>query len=216
MKQNNQLQKCFAAASLALAFTCWSGLAASDIIPTPGAMQPGGDATDTTLRFGQWYSANGVASETLDTTKHSLGNIPASIHVVFDAPGGTVTPLASANCAFGNFLNNSGDNGWLGAGAQCDISGYQSLTFDLYVDPTINSNLTTLSMCLWGASYERVSLADVPITTAGWQHVVLPIPSTTVLTDCTAYGPYEYYNTTVSTPPAHVEYWFDNVDRKST
>jgi hypothetical protein len=31
------------------------------------------------------------------------------------------------------------------------------------------------------------------------------------MTDCVGYGSYEWYNTTASTPPAHIEYWFDNV-----
>src|SRR5262249_40215441 len=46
---------------------------------------------------------------------------------------------------------------------------------------------------------------------SGWQHVVIPIPPTVNIPSCVAYGVYDWYNTTASTPPAHVEYWMDNV-----
>ncbi|HVM48878.1 MAG TPA: hypothetical protein VMU04_12675 [Candidatus Acidoferrum sp.] len=213
MKFKHQIRKHVAAASLAFALACSTGLAASDIIPPPGAMQPGGDSSDTTLNFGQWWSDTGTPTESFDTSKHSAPSIAGSVHVVFDAAGTNQSnnPLKSANCAFGNWFNAEGDQGWLGAGGLLfDVAGYQSLTFDMYSDPTLNSNLTTISMYLWGGGYDKLYLGDVTLT-AGWQHVVLPIPPASVMTDCVGYGPYEWYNTDASTPPCHAEYWFDNV-----
>jgi hypothetical protein len=43
----------------------------------------------------------------------------------------------------------------------------------------------------------------------------IPISPTINLSDCTAYGVYDWYNTTPETLPAHVEFWFDNVMLKA-
>jgi hypothetical protein len=81
---------------------------------------------------------------------------------------------------------------------------------DIYVDTLVSSN-TTLPINLYGGSYGNVNLTNLAITNVGWQHLEIPISPTVNLPDCTAYGTYEWYNTTSNTPPAHVEYWFDNV-----
>jgi hypothetical protein len=183
----------------------------TNIVPRPGAMQPGGDPTDTTLNFGTWWNGNGTVTEAFDSTMHSQEDIAGSLHVIFDCPGGTVTPIASANLAFGNFFSSLwGDNGWLGAANTFDASKYKSLTFDINIATTVSSN-TDIPVFLYGASYDNVQLTNLPITTPGWQHIELPISQSINLADMTAYGVYAWYNTTASTPPAHVEYWMDNV-----
>jgi hypothetical protein len=213
MKPKKQMQQWIPLAVLSLALAGSSGMAAAtpDLIPTPGAMQPGGDPTDTTLNFGMWWeNASGSVTETFDTTTQSSNNIAGSIYVVFDCLGGTLTPPTSANLAFGNFLQATGNNGWLGAGSEFDASKYQSMTLDLKINTAVSSN-TPIPLCLYGYNYENVALTNFPITTPGWQHVVIPIPSAVSLSDWTAYGVYDWYNTVAATPPAHVEYWFDNV-----
>jgi len=196
---------------LALAASNASGQTVTNVVPGPGAMQPYGDPTDTTRNFGMWWTGNGTVTEDLDFNMHSSGNIPASLHVVYDCPGATVSPIASANLAFGNFFSPKwGDNTWLGAGNTFDAAKYESLSFDLFINNAASSN-TTLSVVLYGASYANVTLTNLPLSLSGWQHLVIPVPSNINLPDCTAYGVYDWYNTTASTPQAHVEYWIDNV-----
>lgn len=202
-------------AALGMAVTCLNGMAATDLIPRPGAMQPGGDANDTSpLHWGKWWGDLGTVEMAFDTTRSSSNNIAGSIHVTFDCLGGPAWNPAdpkSANLAFGNFLESKwGDNGWLGAGNEFDASKYESLNMDVYVDTTVSSN-TVIPVYLFGSGYQNNWLADIAITNSGWQHLVIPISPTINLPNCSAYGVYDWYNTVASTPPAHVEYWFDNV-----
>jgi hypothetical protein len=201
---------------LALALGAATSLAdnVTNIYPRPGAMQPGGDASDTTRYFGVWWTGNGQVAEDFDMSMHSSNNIAGSLHIVIDCPGGTITPVASANLAFGNFLSSPGDNGWLGAGISFDASKYESLSFDININTLVSSN-SDIPIALYGSGYENKALATIPIANAGWQHIVLPISTTIGLPNCTAYGVYDWYNTTASTPPAHVEYWLDNVMMKA-
>jgi len=198
-----------------VAFACATAMGATDIRPRPGAMQPGGDPLDTTCNWGKWWGDLGDVTQEFDTSRSSSNTIAGSIHVTYDCYGGPawdpVTPK-SANLAFGNFLDSLwGDNTWLGAGNQFDASQYSALEMDVWVDTTVSSN-TAPPLRLYGYNYENIDLhATIPITNSGWQHLVFTIPSTINLKNCTAYGIYDWYNTTASTPPAHVEYWFDNV-----
>ena len=97
-----------------------------------------------------------------------------------------------------------------GAGNIYDASKYEKLTFDILINNAASSN-TPIPITLWGHDYENSFLTNLPITLSGWQHIEIPIPSTINLPNCTAYGAYFWYNTTASTPPAHVEYRMDNV-----
>jgi hypothetical protein len=211
MKQQTQMHKWIPLAVLSLALAGSAGMAATapDIIPTPGAMQPGGDPTDTTLNWGTWWNGDASVTETFDTTTQSSNNIAGSIYVVVDCPGGTASGTA-ANLAFGNFLQATGNNGWLGAGTEFDASKYESMTMDIKINTAVSSN-TPIPINLYGYSYENVALTNLPATTPGWHHVVIPIPSAISLSDWTAYGVYDWYSTTATTPEAHVEYWFDNL-----
>lgn len=201
-------------ALLVMALAAGTGLAATvtNVIPRPGAMQPGGDPNDTTRNFGMWWTGNGTVTEEFDTSMHSSNEIAGSLHVIYDCPGGSVTPIASANLAFGNFLSAKwGDNTWLGAGDTFDASKYQSLTFDIFINTAGCSNVSTIPIRLYGYNYENIGITNLPVNLSGWNHIVVPLSPTINLPDCTAYGVYEWYNTTASTPPAHVEYWIDNV-----
>ena len=86
--------KWIVAISLALTLAGWTALAqpATNIFPRPAAMQPGGDPTDTTLNFGQWWTGNGTVSESFDTTTQSSNNISGSIYVIVDCPGAAGVP----------------------------------------------------------------------------------------------------------------------------
>src|SRR5689334_21819494 len=77
----------------------------TNIVPRPAAMQPGGDPNDTARNFGLWWNGNGSVTQEFEPTTRSREDISGSLHVVFDCPGGTVEPVASANLAFGNFLS---------------------------------------------------------------------------------------------------------------
>src|SRR5215831_19163381 len=199
---------------LSTALACTVNAGVTDVVLAPGAMQPGGDANDTTLHFAQYWSDTGTVAEDFDSTMRSSNNIAGSLHVVFDcqgAPGQDPSSIKSANLAFGNyFLGGSG--GWLGQPGllTIDASKYESVTLDLNIATAVSSN-TPIPFCLYGAGYGNVALTNMPITTPGWQHLVIAIPSTISLADCVAFGVYDWYNTTASTPPAHVEFWMDNV-----
>jgi len=214
MKTKPPSKNWIAAAFIGAAVVLSSNGAVTDLRPTPGAMQPGGNPDDTTLNFGTWWHDAGTAVQDFDISMHSSNNIPGSIHVVYDcqgAEGQDPANIKSANLAFGNFLQSLwGNNGWLGAGQTFDASKYESLTMDININTAVSSN-TTIPIVLFGYNYENIALTNLPITTAGWQHLVIPIPSTINLPNCTAYGVYDWYNTTAGTPPAHVEYWMDNV-----
>ncbi|HTL58428.1 MAG TPA: hypothetical protein VL361_22260 [Candidatus Limnocylindrales bacterium] len=211
MKPKHPLWIASAVFAMALvASSAWSETI-TNVIARPGAIQPNGDANDTTRNFGIWWNDNGAVTEDLDFNMHSQANIPASLHVVYDCAGGTVEPIKSANLAFGNFFSSLwGDNNWLGAANTFDAAKFQSLNFDIYINNAASSN-TSLSIRLYGHEYGNVGLTNLPLTLSGWQHLEIPIPSTISLSDCTGYGIYDWYNTTASTPPAHVEYWMDNV-----
>jgi len=214
MKRNRLIGKGMPLALLISAFAYSANATVADVVLAPGAMQPGGDANDTTLHWGTFWNDTGTVSQDFDTTMHSSNNIAGSIHVVFDcqgAPGQDPANLKSANLAFGDyFLGGSG--GWLGQSGllTVDASKYESLTLDLNIAATVSSN-TPIPFCLYGAAYGNVALTNYPITSGGWQHVVIPIAAMVNLADCVAFGVYDWYNTTAGTAPAHVEFWMDNI-----
>ena len=214
MKRRNHFKKWIPLALLSTAFACSSNAAVTDIILAPGAMQPGGDANDTTLHSGTFWNDAGTVTQEFDSSTKSSANIAGSIRVVFDcqgAPGQDPTTIKSANLAFGDYFM-TGSGGWLGQPnvLTVDASKYESVSLDINIATGVSSN-TTIPFVLYGASYANVSLTNLPITTAGWQHLVIPIPSTINLPDCVAFGIYNWYNTTADTPPAHVEFWMDNI-----
>jgi len=214
MKRNKLLGKWMPLALLSSALAGSANAAVSDVVLAPGAMQPGGDANDTALHWGTFWTDTGTVSQDFDVSMHSSNNIAGSIHVVFDcqgADGQDQANIKSANLAFGEyFLGGSG--GWLGQSGvlTVDASKYEGVSLDINIASNVSSN-TAIPFCLFGAGYGNVALTNFPITNGGWQHVVLPIPATINLSDCVSFGVYNWYNTTVGTPAAHVEFWMDNI-----
>ena len=214
MKRKMHFKKWVLLALLSTAFVSSGNAAVTDVLLAPGAMQPGGDANDTALHWGTFWTDTGTATHDFDTTMKSSPNIAGSIHVVYDcqgAAGQDPATIKSANLAFGDyFLTGSG--GWLGQPGvmKIDASKYESVSLDLNIATGVSSN-TAIPFVLYGASYANISITNVPITTSGWQHLVIPISPTINLPDCVAFGVYDWYNTTAATPPAHVEFWMDNI-----
>ncbi|HWD20790.1 MAG TPA: hypothetical protein VHB20_16095 [Verrucomicrobiae bacterium] len=185
--------------------------AATDVLAAPGAIQPGGNPNDNGVLFGVWYNnPSGSAGETFDNTVSSSNNIPGSLHVAFQCLGNTGDG-SSANLAFGDWFAN-GSGGWLGQPGppQFDVSQYASLDFDLLVNHAVSTN-SDIPINLWGADYGTLNIGTVPISAVGWHHYSIPIPANANMSDCVAYGFYDWYNTTPTTPPAYVEFWMDNV-----
>ena len=116
MKLNQKKKYLVPLALLGLGLVCWSGSAATDIIVTPGAMQPGGDPNDTDLHWATYWTDTGSVTEEFDSTTHSSDNVAGSIHVIFDcqgADGQDPANIKSANLAFGTYLQG-GSGTWLG------------------------------------------------------------------------------------------------------
>lgn len=214
MKLNRWVKEWIPLTLLTTALAQSGNAAVTDLQLAPGAMQPGGDANDTALHWGSFWNDTGTATQDFDSSMHSSNNIAGSIHVVFDcqgAEGQDPANIKSANLAFGNyFLGGSG--GWLGQSGllTIDASKYESVTLDINIASTVSSN-TAIPFYLFGAAYGNVALTNLPISSGGWQHLVIPIPPTIAMADCVAFGVYDWYNTTVGTPPAHVEFWMDNI-----
>jgi hypothetical protein len=214
MKLTDYLNKWLLMALLGVGLVFSTKGAVTDVILAPGAIQPGGNAGDTDLHWGQFWADTGTASQELDSTMHSSNNIAGSIHVIFDcqgAEGQDPANIKSANLAFGNyFLGGSG--GWLGQPGTLtvDASKYESVALDINIASTVSSN-TAIPFCLYGAGYGNVALTNFPIETGGWQRLIIPIPATVNLADCVSFGVYDWYNTTAGTPAAHVEFWMDNI-----
>ncbi len=202
-----------ALAGLALACCPGPANAATNILVSPAAIQPGGGSTDTALDWGVWFNnASGLATEDLDLTVSSTNTIAGSIHVTLQCLGDSGDG-SSANLAFGNWLNEgSGGGGWLGApnALTVDAGQYASLDMDVLVNTEVSSN-TPIPINLWGAAYDNASIGSVAITNTNWQHLSFPIPASVNVPDCVAYGFYDWYNTTPTTPPAYVEFWMDNI-----
>ena len=91
MNLNNRTRMLSALMVLALATITVLGQTVTNVVPGPSAMQPYGDPNDTVRNFGLWWNGNGVVNQDVDFTMQSSANIPASLHVVYDCPGASVT-----------------------------------------------------------------------------------------------------------------------------
>jgi len=184
----------------------------------PGAIQPGGDPTDTTLDWGLWWNGTGIANEVFDPAVSSSNNIPGSIHVTISLPGAAANPGAGANLCFGDFIApNIGNNNWLGAdkSSAVDFALYSALSFDILVNITTSSN-NDIPINLYSWNYDQVQIGSVPLpATTGWQHISIPIPNTFTFGDTNALPPngtaWGFYNWYPNTPPAYSDFWIDNV-----
>ncbi|MGO8929747.1 MAG: hypothetical protein ACLQU3_23010 [Limisphaerales bacterium] len=221
MKQKNQMEQWIPCALLGLTLACWPGAASSQTVTIPmppGAIQPGGDPTDTTLDWGTWWNGTGTNTEVFDPTVSSSTSIPGSIHVTAILPGAAANPGAGANLCFGDFITAGiGNNNWLGANESSDVdfSLYSALSFDILVNINTSSN-TDIPIYLFDWNYDTYQIGSVTIpATQGWQHISIPIPNTFSFNDTnapppngTAWGFYYWYP---DTPPACSDFWIDNV-----
>ncbi len=221
MKPNPTLQKLIPSVIAGLALACWPYMAnaqTATIPMPPGAIQPGGDPTDTTLDWGTWWNGTGTNTEEFDSTVSSSSSIPGSIHVTAILPGAAANPGGGANLCFGDFITAGiGNNGWLGANksSAVDFSLYSALSFDILVNINTSSN-TDIPIYLYNWDYKAVQIGSVPIPTQqAWQHISIPIPNTFSFNDAaapppdgTAWGFYYWYP---DTPPACSDFWIDNV-----
>jgi len=194
MKSTHYFKKWVLLALSSTAFALASRGAVSDVILAPGAIQPGGDANDIDLHWGTFWTDTGTVTEEFDPSMHSSNNIAGSIHIILDcqgAAGQDPANIKSANLAFGNYFL-SGSGGWLGQSGllAVDASKYESVALDINIATTVSSN-TAIPFFLFGAGYGNVALTDVPITTEGWQHLVIAIPATMNLADCVSFGVYD-------------------------
>jgi hypothetical protein len=204
-----------------LALACSPQLANSQtttMLMPPGAIQPAGNASDTTLDWGIWWNTSGTGMEVFDPTVSSSNNIPGSIHVTISLPGAAANPGGGANLCFGNFIAPEiGSNNWLGADESSDVdfSLYSALSFDILVNITTSSN-NDIPIYLFDWNYATAQIGSVPIpATSGWQHISIPIPSTFSFNDAKAPPPngtaWGFYNWYPNTPPAYSDFWIDNV-----
>src|SRR5262249_33708179 len=155
---------------LSSAFALSSSGAVTDVILAPGAMQPSGDANDTDLHWGQFWTDTGTVSQEFDPSMHSSNNIAGSIHVIYDCQGAVgqdPANIKSANLAFGNYFLG-GNGGWLGQSGvlTVDASKYESVSLNINIASTVSSN-TTIPFVLYGSGYQNVALTNLPITTGG-------------------------------------------------
>ncbi len=210
-----------------LALACWLGTANAQTVTIPmppGAIQPGGDPTDTTLDWGIWWNAyqgaDGIPTEVYDPTVSSGSSIPGSIHITILLPGDTASnaPTGAANLCFGDFIAaDIGSNNWLGAdeSSEVDFSLYSALSFDILVNIDTSSN-TDIPVYLFSWNYDAIQIGSVPIpATKAWQHISIPIPSTFSFNDTTAPPPngtaWGFYDWYPNNPPACSDFWIDNV-----
>ena len=190
----------------------------------PGAIQPGGDPTDTTLDWGIFWhgyqGADGVATEVYDPTVASSSTIPGSIHVTIFMPGNTASnaPAGAANISVGDFITAGiGYNAWLGANESSDVdfSLYSALSFDILVNINTSSN-SAIPINLYSWNYDNAQIGSVPIpTNKAWQHISIPISSSFSFNDAKAPAPngtaWGFYNWYPNNPPACEDFWIDNV-----
>jgi len=238
MKRNNQLQKWLLLAALGFALAGQSLIATPDLLIPPGAVEPGGDTNDINVSWCLGFGGppGGSASMAYAPGVSSEPNIAGSIYTILDCVGGEVqvsTNIQSPNLAL--FLSMSDDfvDCWYGDPTYTfyNLAAYSSISFDIMINTAVSSN-TDIPLAFW-AQYNNDRLeplsndgqtTDLNASTDGWgmgltnasqwNHVVIPISPTLISTaggPVNGFGCYLWYNTGATTPPAHLEFWIDNM-----
>ena len=210
--------------------------ATPDFLVPPGAIQPGGDPTDNTVPWVQAFAGSGTGTVSYDSTTQSSNGIPGSLYITLDCQGGASqnpTNVQSANISLLTSLTESDHSGWLGDPGylKVDLSQYASVSFDVKVNTSVSSN-SDIPVTFMEASYNLDRLfGNTPnggngqnpdlnaaktgwglgATNAGWFHIVVPLTAALDVSDAIGFGWYEWYETHASTPPAHLEFWMDNI-----
>jgi hypothetical protein len=237
-KGNNPWQKWLLLAALSFALAGQSLRATPDFLIPPGAVEPGGGTNDTEVAWCLGFGGppGGSASMEYVAGVSSEPNIAGSIYMILDCVGGAVqnsTNIQSPNLAL--FLSMSDDfvNCWFGdpTYSYYNLGAYSSISFDIKVNTEVSSN-TDIPLAFW-AQYNNDRLeplsndgqvTDLNAATDGWgmgltnasnwTHVVIPITPVLIATAAgpvDGFGCYLWYNTGASTPPAHLEFWIDNM-----
>jgi hypothetical protein len=236
MKKNNRLQTWLLLAALTFALAGQSVNATPDLLIPPGAVEPGGDTNDINVAWCLGFGGppGGSASMNYAPGVSSEPNIAGSIYMILDCVGGEVqvsTNVQSPNLAL--FLSMSDDfvDCWFGDPTYTyyNLAAYSSISFDIMVNTLVSSN-TDIPLAFW-AQYNNDRLeplsndgqvTDLNASTDGWgmgltnasqwNHVVIPITPTLIEAGLVnGFGCYLWYNTDASTPPAHLEFWIDNM-----
>jgi hypothetical protein len=165
-------------------------------------------------------------------------DIAGSVQMILDCvggaaqasqPGGAQSPNLAlflsmtddyVDCWFGNPLYKS-----------YNLASYSSISFDIMVNTAVSSN-TDIPLAFWSQySSDRLEplsnngqVADLNASTDGWgmgltnannwTHVVIPITPRLIAAasgPVNGFGCYLWYNTGAGTPPAHLEFWIDNM-----
>jgi hypothetical protein len=238
MIRNNLLQKWLLLAALVFALAGQSVMATPDFLIPPGAVEPGGDTNDQDVAWALAFGGapGGSASMAYVPGVSSEANIAGSIYMILDCVGGEAqssTNIQSPNLALFLSMTDDAVNGWLGWPGYnyYNLSAYSSISFDIMVNTAVSSN-TDIPLAFW-AQYNNDRLeplsndgqmADLNAATDGWgmglsnasqwEHVVIPITPNLVATaggPVNGFGCYLWYNTDATTPPAHIEFWIDNM-----
>jgi len=202
-----------ALAGLALAFATSSALAAENIQIQPSGIQTNGDPTATDIaNWGTFWITEytnlyyATCTNSFDPTMQSDPSIPGSIYCVCDWQG-----TFGDDINFGATLPN-GNSTWLGNPAITNIDGtqYAYLLMDVYW--TNVTNITSYGgIGLMTPGYGMVFLTNnvaIP-SKPGWQHYAIAIDPT--LANLSSIAGVMIYDWQDAGPPAHAEFWVDNV-----
>jgi hypothetical protein len=235
-KSNYRLRKWLLLGALSFALAGQSAMAIQDLLIPPGAVEPGGDTNDQDVAWCLGFGGppGGSASMNYAGGVSSEPNIAGSIYMILDCVGGEVqvsTNIQSPNLAL--FLSMSDDfvDCWFGdpTYSYYNLADYASISFDIMVNTEVSSN-TDIPLAFW-AQYNNDRLeplsndgqtTDPNASTDGWgmgltnanqwNHVVIPITPTLISAGLVnGFGCYLWYNTGATTPPAHLEFWIDNM-----
>jgi hypothetical protein len=238
MNRNNPLHKWLLLAALSFALAGQSVRATPDLLIPPGAVEPGGGTNDQDVAWCLGFGGppGGSASMSYAPGVSSEANIAGSIYMILDCVGGEAqssTNIQSPNLAL--FLSMSDDfiDCWFGDPTYnyYNLAAYSSISFDIKINTEVSSN-TDIPLAFW-AQYNNDRLeplsndgqtTDLNASTDGWgmgltnasnwTHVVIPITPSMVATAAgpvNGFGCYLWYNTDATTPPAHLEFWIDNM-----
>jgi hypothetical protein len=234
-KRSSQLHKWLALLLLGFALAGQRAMAAEDFLIPPGAVEPGGDTNDTTVEWTLAFGGppGGSANITYIQGVSSEANIGGSLYFVIDCVGGPAQGSSPSSPNLAIFLSMTPGylSGWLGnpGFTYYDLSAYSSISFDIMINTDVSSN-TDVPIAFW-AQYSNDRLeplsndgqnVDLNASTDGfgmgltdpgsWTHVSFPItPTLTQYGLVNGFGAYEWYNTSSATPPAHLEFWIDNM-----
>ena len=235
MKSKNLWQKWLPLTAVCFALAGQSVVAGTDFLIPPGAVEPGGGTNDDTPQWVVAFQSAGAGSASIAYSNgvSSEPNIAGSLYMTIDCVGGPAQGASPQSPNLALFLSMSDGylSGWLGNPGYTfyNLANYSSISFDIKINTAVSSN-TDIPLAFW-AQYSNDRLepnsnngqnVDLNASTDGWgmgltnasqwTHVVIPItPTLTQYGDVNGFGCYEWCETSATTPPAHLEFWIDNM-----